>query len=146
MKRLLPNNWPLLSLSPLFHRLEDDSDLTFYPYGEQKWDSPAINARETATGYEIEVAAPGMKKEDFHILFSEDSLHVSCKKEDEKEEKGEKFLRKEFSRYSFSHNISIPQGNYDAKKLKAKYTDGILHISVPKPADKVATKREIVVE
>lgn len=94
---------------------------------------PAVNVKETDNDYQIEVAAPGMKKDDFKVDYDNGRLIISSEKEMNKEDKeGEKVTRREFSYQSFQRSFSVPEKIVDAEKISAKYNDGILNIVIPK--------------
>ncbi|MDX9942619.1 MAG: Hsp20/alpha crystallin family protein [Bacteroidales bacterium] len=91
---------------------------------------PATNILEDEKQFEIQLAAPGMKKDDFSLNVENNVLSVSYeKKEDEKQE--DKFLRREFGMDSFTRSFSIPKTT-DGEKISARYEQGILFISIPK--------------
>lgn len=91
---------------------------------------PATNILEDEKQFEIQLAAPGMKKEDFNLNVDNQVLSVSYgKKEEEKEE--DNYLRREFGMDSFTRSFSIPKTT-DAENISARYEQGILYISVPK--------------
>lgn len=93
---------------------------------------PSVNILETEDQFEVEVAAPGLKKSDFKVQLDRDVLTISSEKRDEKEEKeGERFTRREFSYQSFSRSFTLPN-SADSDKIKATYTDGILKVVIPK--------------
>jgi len=92
---------------------------------------PAVNVKETDTAFDIEVAAPGMKKEDFKVEVKNGTLYISAETEMEKEEVKEQFTRKEFSFSSFNRSFWLPE-NVKTENVKATYTDGILKIALPK--------------
>ncbi len=96
-----------------------------------KSSTPAVNIRETEKSYEIHVAAPGMKKEDFKIEVVKDVLTVSAEKKQEQEEKDENYTRKEFSFTSFSRSFNLPEF-VEADAIKAIYENGILGLTLPK--------------
>jgi HSP20 family protein len=102
-----------------------DSDLL------RKQSVPAVNVKENETGYEIEVAAPGLSKKDFNINVENRVLTISSEKEEEKEEKEENYTRREFSYTSFSRSFTLPEGVND-EDVKASYADGVLRLAVPK--------------
>lgn len=92
---------------------------------------PAVNIKDNKATFEIEVAAPGMKKEDFKVTVENDMLIIAAEHKVEKEEKEENFTRREFSYNSFRRSFMLPE-NVDAEKIDAKYTDGILHLMMKK--------------
>lgn len=93
--------------------------------------TPAVNVIETGEDYRIEVAAPGLDKKDFTIDLDGRMLTISSQKEYKKEDKDERFMRREFGYTSFSRSFSLPE-SIDAEKIKANHKDGILHITIPK--------------
>jgi len=94
---------------------------------------PAVNVKETENNFQLEVAAPGMKKEDFRINYNNGRLTISSEKEANQEEKeGEKVTRKEFYYQSFQRSFNVAEEVVDADKIEAKYKDGILHVTFPK--------------
>jgi len=94
---------------------------------------PSVNLKETDTKIEVELAAPGMKREDFKVEIDNDILMISSEKEEEKEEirKKENYIRREFNYHSFSRTFSLPD-TIDDTKVEASYKDGILLVIVPK--------------
>lgn len=93
--------------------------------------TPAVNIIEGKDDYRIEVAAPGLEKNDFKISIDNNLLTISSEKELSNEEKGEQFMRKEFSYASFSRSFTVPDGT-DQDKIQARHKDGILHVIIPK--------------
>lgn len=96
--------------------------------------APAINVSEDDKEYKVEVAAPGMTKEDFKITLDEDNnLVIEMEKKVENEEKNnnKKYLRREFSYSKFSQTILLPD-NVEKENISAKVDNGILAISIPK--------------
>ena len=97
---------------------------------------PAVNIKETEDHFAVEVAAPGMKKEDFKVELDNNLLTISSERTDEKVEKeGEKFSKREFSYQSFQRSFSLPQGLVKDDKIEAKYKDGVLMLTIPKTED-----------
>ena len=93
---------------------------------------PAVNIRETADNYEVEVAAPGMQKGDFNINLDNNLLTISSERQhEEKNVEEERFTRREFSYSSFRRTFTLPE-TVNAEKISAKYKDGILIIDLPK--------------
>ncbi len=91
---------------------------------------PAVNVIESNDGYNIEIAAPGLKKDDFKVGVEHDTLTISVEKDLEKEETETKYTRREYGYTSFSRSFSLPD-TVDADKIDAKYNDGILNITLP---------------
>jgi HSP20 family protein len=90
---------------------------------------PAINIKETDNEYEIEVAAPGMKKTDFKINLDKGQLFISSEKKEEKADKESgNYTRREFSYQSFQRSFAIPENLVDGEKITARYDDGILRV------------------
>jgi HSP20 family protein len=105
---------------------------------------PAVNVRETENEYELEVAAPGMKKDNFKINLDKDQLTISSEWKGEKKEKDGDYTRKEFSYQSFQRSFTIPEHLVDGEKISAKYNDGILRVILPKKEEaKPKPAREI---
>lgn len=110
--------------------------------------APAINVIESDKDYKVEVAAPGMTKEDFNIHLSEDNeLVISMEKKNEtkEEDKGnKKYLRREFSYSKFQQALILPD-DVEKDKINANVTDGVLTIELPKrtPEEKAKINRVI---
>lgn len=92
---------------------------------------PAVNILETRDDYRIEVAAPGLDKNDFTIEVDENSLIISSEKESRKEDENETYTRKEFSYSSFRRSFTLPEG-VNKDKIKASHKDGVLTINIPR--------------
>ncbi|HYE55327.1 MAG TPA: Hsp20/alpha crystallin family protein [Chitinophagaceae bacterium] len=105
-----------------------------------------VNVRETDTSYELELVAPGLKKEDFRVNISNDMLTVSLqqKEEDRQENKRDGYLFQEYRMRSFSRSFTLDD-TVDADKITAEYKDGVLHLSLPKKegAQKISKQIEI---
>lgn len=94
---------------------------------------PAVNIKETAENYEVEVAAPGMTKKDFKVELDGNSLTISSEKSNQKEEReDERYSRKEFSYQSFQRTFNLQKDVVDIDKIEAKYENGLLHLLIPK--------------
>jgi HSP20 family protein len=102
-----------------------------FPIWNRNVSIPSVNIAESNLGYIIELAAPGLSKDDFKINLEDHVLTISSKKEDNKEEKDDKFIRREFSYSSFSRSFCLPEGVME-DKINAKQKDGILFIEIPK--------------
>lgn len=109
---------------------------------------PAVNVKETNDDFRIEVAAPGMKRDDFKVELDNHILTISSQREDRREEKDEDvgYTRREFSYQSFQRSFTLPQGKVEGEKIAARYVDGILYITVPKKEEaKVKPAKQITV-
>ncbi|SRR5258706_15890570 len=95
---------------------------------------PDANVMETNDEFKIEVAAPGMKRDDFKVELDNNVLTISSQREDSREEKDEKgnYTHREFSYQSFRRSFSMPENKVDGEKISARYADGILYVTVPK--------------
>ena len=97
--------------------------------------APSINVIDNEKDYEVELAAPGMTKNDFniHINYEGDLVINMEKKEEtsEKDKKTKKYLRREFSYSKFEQTLVLPD-NVDKKAIHAEVKDGVLTVSLPK--------------
>ncbi|WP_418697590.1 Hsp20/alpha crystallin family protein [Bacteroides sp.] len=113
--------------------------------------APAINVFETEKEYKVELAAPGMTKEDFNVHIDEDNnLVISMEKKIEHKEEDKKegrYLRREFSYSKFEQTMVLPD-DVDKEKIAANVENGVLNITLPKYAEqeKPKTKKFIDVK
>lgn len=110
--------------------------------------APAINVFETEKEYRVELAAPGMTKEDFNVRIDEDNYLVITmeKKTENKEEKKEgRYLRREFSYSKFQQNMILPD-NVDKEKISAVVENGVLNVLLPKLSEEEVRKPEKQIE
>lgn len=111
--------------------------------------APAINVLESDTDYKVEVAAPGMTKEDFNIHLSEDNeLVISMEKKNETKEENNnnrKYLRREFSYSKFEQALVLPD-DVEKDKISANVTDGVLTVDLPKRTPEKKAKINRVIE
>lgn len=106
--------------------------------------SPNVNIYESETAYVIELAAPGLKKEDFQISLKKDTLAVWSEVKKDETQSAKDFTRKEFDYSSFARSFNLPD-TADGDNITAEYKDGILNISISKKDDAKLKHREIVV-
>ena len=104
---------------------------------------PAVNIYEGANEYKIELAAPGLNKEDFKIDLKKDNLSVWAERKVETDVQKD-YTRKEFEFNSFARSFVLPEG-IDADKISAEYVNGILYITIGKLDEAKNTHKEIVV-
>ena len=96
--------------------------------------APAINVIEDEKDYKVEVAAPGMNKEDFKVNVTDDNylvLTVEKENESKDEDKKRKYLRREFSYHKFEQSLALPE-DVNKDEIKASVNDGVLTIDIPK--------------
>ncbi|MDQ3682588.1 MAG: Hsp20/alpha crystallin family protein [Bacteroidota bacterium] len=94
---------------------------------------PAVNIKETADNYEVEVAAPGMTKKDFRVQLDGNVLTITSEKSSQKEENEDvRYSTREFSYQSFSRTFNLQKDVVDTENLAAKYEDGVLRLLIPK--------------
>jgi HSP20 family protein len=95
---------------------------------------PAVNIRETNDHYLVEMAAPGMRKEDFKVELDGNVLSISSEKSEENEtkEQEQRYTRREFSYQSFQRTFQLQKDVVDIDKIEAKYENGVLHLLIPK--------------
>lgn len=134
----------------------------FNDFFENEWlaktgvTAPAINVIENDKDYKVEMAAPGMTKDDFKVNVDENNNLTICmeKKEEKKEEKKDKkkeekkdkkYLRREFSYSKFQQTILLPE-NVEKDKISAKVEHGILSIEIPKVKEEEKQKTSKAIE
>jgi HSP20 family protein len=92
---------------------------------------PSVNIMENGKYYNVSLAAPGLKKDDFNINIDGNILTISCQKEETTEKKDEKFTRKEYNYSSFSRSFTLPE-DVKQETIEAHYEDGVLMIRLPR--------------
>jgi len=107
--------------------------------------TPGVNIIETENEFHIELAAPGLKKEDFKINLDKNTLSVSTEKKDEKVEEGKKISKHEYNYNGFVRSFTLPE-TVDHSKIDAEYVDGILKLTVAKREEAKFQTREIAVK
>ena len=96
--------------------------------------APAINVIESEKDYRVEVAAPGMTKDDFNVHLNQDgdlTIKMESKKENREEEKKAHYLRREFAYSKFEQTLILPD-DVDKDCISAKVADGVLTVVLPK--------------
>ena len=131
------NNWIPAVFNDLFN-------IDFMP--KMSATAPAINVKESATGYTVELAAPGMKKEDFNVHINDEGnliIKMEQKQEKKEEDKSVRYLRREFSYSKFEQTLILPD-DVDKEKISAKVEHGVLTVELPKLVEeKVKVSRQI---
>lgn len=120
---------------------------TAFPVAQGTRSVPSINVKENEDEYNIEVAAPGLKKDNFKVEVHNNVLTLSYEDEEKHEVEDQGYTRKEFSYSNFSRSFSIPRNEVDDSKIDATYKDGVLMVTLhkreevkPKPARLIAIK------
>ena len=94
--------------------------------------TPAVNIKENEKEFMIEVAAPGLSKEDIQIKLEKDVLTISSEVENKNDEiENDHFMRKEFGFQSFSRSFKLPE-SVDQEKIQASHKNGILTVELPR--------------
>lgn len=105
---------------------------------------PAVNIFENLPNFVVEMAVPGLKKEDFTIEIEEDTLKISSKRVEEKKEENNdsRVRRREFNYTSFERSFKLPE-NIKAEDIQANYENGVLRVTLPKMEEKKALKKMV---
>jgi len=108
--------------------------------------APAINVKESTKAYTVELAAPGMKKEDFNVHINDEGnliIKMEQKQEQKEEDKSIRYLRREFSYSKYEQTLILPD-DVDKEKISAKVEHGVLTVELPKMVEeKVKVSRQI---
>ena len=140
MRRMHGNLW----LPDLFNDLMNVD----FPTAKPSCTAPAINVLENDKGYVVELAAPGLKKEDFFVhINDEGNLTIKMEQKEEKKENGTvHYQRREFSYTKYEQTLILPD-DVDKEKIGAKVCDGILTVTLPKIEEaKVKVSRQINID
>ena len=146
-------NMPATTFSGLVERLFQnntnrlfDDDFWGFNGVSQNVNVP-VNIRETDKSYEVQLVAPGLKKDDFKVNVSGDVLTVGFehKEEQSQENKEDGWLRNEYQKRSFTRSFSLDDA-IDANKIDAIYADGILHLTLPKKEGAHSISRTIEIK
>ncbi|NPA46855.1 MAG: Hsp20/alpha crystallin family protein [Chlorobi bacterium] len=107
---------------------------------------PAVNIIEDDKGVEIDVAAPGLEKNDFEIKVEDNVLTISAHREEQKLEEGANYIKKEFGYENFQRSFTLPDNMFDTDKIEAKYENGVLKIYIPKVEEQQKKVKKIEVK
>lgn len=109
--------------------------------------APSINVIENDKDYEVELAAPGLTKDDFNVHIDQDGeLVINMEKKEKSEEtgkKGRKYLRREFSYEKFEQSLILPD-DVDRKHIRAEVKNGVLTVTLPKMEEKAAEVQHMI--
>lgn len=106
---------------------------------------PAVNIKENETDFTIELAAPGLSKEDFNIEVDNNVLTISSERKSENETSDDqgKYTRKEFSFHSFKRSFTLPE-IIDENAIKANYENGVLNVQLPKKEEALPKAKRLI--
>ncbi|ACU05097.1 Hsp20/alpha crystallin family protein [Pedobacter heparinus] len=106
---------------------------------------PAANISESGDHYHVELAAPGLKKEDFKISLERNVLNISVEKRTEDKQEQRNYAKREYSYSSFVRSFTLPE-SADENGIQASYNEGILAIDIPKREEAKAVSRQIEIK
>lgn len=130
------------SLSPVFNDFFDDFFGGRSLSGVLSSKAPAVNISEDKDSYHVELAAPGLKKDDFKLNVENDVLTITVERQEEKDQKEKGYTRREFNYTNFSRAFTLPD-SVNADAIKAAYKDGVLEINLPKREEEKTKTRVI---
>ncbi len=104
---------------------------------------PAVNIKENEKDFELELAVPGRKKEDFRIEINENLLTISTESKTEENVEKDNYTRREFAYSSFKRAFTLPE-TIDEENIKANYENGILKFTLPKKAEALPKPKRII--
>jgi HSP20 family protein len=142
MNLLRANSFPTIgSFSSMIDELFNRSLSDFGATGNL-FSHPSVNIKETSQSFELELAAPGLSKEDFKINISNDTLTVAVEKQQSREESDDNYRVKEFSYAAFKRDFQVPK-SVDVNGINANYDKGILTLTLPKKEQSTEVTRQI---
>lgn len=103
---------------------------------------PAVNISETADHYHLELAAPGLRKQDFKISLDRNVLNISVEQQNENKEADKRFSKREFSYSSFVRSFTLPD-LADQSRIDAAYEDGVLRVDIAKKEEAKMASHQI---
>lgn len=132
--------------NPLSDMVNNIFDNDLGDFFGKRFSDPAANIIENPDAFKLEIAAPGMNKEDFRINLENNILTISAELDDQKREEGKNYTRKEFYYGSFSRAFTLPK-SIDLDKIRADYEAGILRVTLPKRDEaRLDLKKEIPIQ
>lgn len=125
------------SLIPTVSRFFDDDWINLFDWSNRNYSQPfstlpSVNILENGESYLVEMAAPGLKKDDFQIELHNNTLTIKSDAKGETREEQERYALKEFGYHSFKRSFTLNHKVVDDSKIKATYDDGILRLILPK--------------
>jgi len=144
----LSNRRPFIHRNPAFPSVFNDlfgGNIADFVGTDFVTSMPSVNISETEQGYQLEIAAPGLTKEDFNVALDKDRLTISAEKSAKTENNEGKLTRHEFNYSSFTRSFMLPK-TVDKEQIAARYENGILYLNVPKKAEIVKEERSRTIE
>jgi HSP20 family protein len=129
---------PYSPLSDIFQDLFGDTNKEKMEYKNYEC-APSVNILENNNGFELQLAIPGVQKDDVKINLEKNVLSISSEKEAEKTDEQTKYTRKEFVYGTFCRTFTLPE-TIDSEKIGADFKDGILRVTLPKKAETKISK------
>jgi len=112
---------------------------------ENGWNVPPVNIHENNEGFQLELVAPGLKKEDFKVALDKGMLTISYEKKTENESNEYKTHRREFGVTSFKRSFRVDDA-INVEGIQAKYEDGVLKLYLPKKEEVKVLPKEINIQ
>ena len=106
---------------------------------------PAVNISESENNYHVELAAPGLKKEDFKLNLDQNTLTISVEQSSDHQDNQKNYSKREYSYSSFVRSFTLPE-SADVSQIEATYNDGILRIDIAKREEAKAVRRQIEIK
>jgi HSP20 family protein len=138
--------WPGNMLNPMNQWVDGffSEEDPFFKEMRTNWANlPAVNVKETDEAYMIEVAAPGLQKEDFQISCENRTLMIRAEHEKEDEKKENDYMRREFNYTRFERHFQLPE-DVQSDAVKATYENGILQINMPRKTMKINKETRLI--
>jgi HSP20 family protein len=136
-----PNNTLLPGFNDVFESILND---TFFN-DRMTTRVPAVNISESENNYHVELAAPGLKKEDFKLNLDRNQLSISVETSSDHQDNQKNYSKREYSYSSFVRSFTLPE-SADDSRIDASYTDGILRIDIAKREEAKAVRRQIEIK
>lgn len=137
------SNWPALMNDTWLTDFFDNNRFFDADWMKRFQEIPAVNVVEKNNLFEIELAAPGLKKDDFKITVENGVLTILAEKEEEKEVTEKNFTRREFNYENFTRSFTLPE-NVNEEKVDAHYENGILQLKIAKKEIVAEKKRKAI--
>ena len=133
-----------VNYDPFFGGMFDDLFNESYTNNHTPKTLPQVNVKETEQGYEIEMAIPGVEKNEVKLQLKDSVLTISAEKEEKKEKENSGYIKREFNFSSFKRSFNLPE-LADSDSIKANHLNGILIISISKIVVTKPEAKEIVI-